>query len=264
MRSRGGSLRLLLGWVLVVVVTAAVTSLVVTRVGQDVAGELLQPLPVVTGTLPSPSPTPGTPDALGTDPSDPSAPAEPAASPSTTDAPDADDPSPASGSGGAAGRPDTGSDDAGSGAPGGARAGQPGTGAAGDGSPPVATAAPARPGTGESGADGSSTDGSGTGATPERPAPTGTAGGSAPGSAGPTAGNGLTRTATFSVPGGSVLARCRGQVVSARSVTPAYGYRFEVEQEGASLEVTFANDSREDHLAVRCVGGTPMHTAGDG
>src|SRR6476620_2397905 len=50
---RAGPVRLALGWLTVVAVTATVTTTVVTRVGQDVAGELEQPLPSATATLPS-------------------------------------------------------------------------------------------------------------------------------------------------------------------------------------------------------------------
>lgn len=44
--------RLVVGWAAVVVLTAAVCTVVVTRVGQDVAGELIQPLPVTVASSP--------------------------------------------------------------------------------------------------------------------------------------------------------------------------------------------------------------------
>lgn len=220
---RAGPLRLALGWLTVVAVTATVTTTVVTRVGQDVAGELEQPLPSATATLPSTTVTstaggtlvPG-PTTTGPSP-DPALlpPAEPGGT--QTQAPheastrSADTVAPIGPV--VAGRTD---------------------------SPPV---------------DG---DTSAAAPGPEGPSSTSDAPAGSRTTAQPDGRASTSPTASFSTTGGSLTARCGDGQVQLRSVTPSNGYRYEVEREDGGIRATFKSDSREDRLLVTCRSGQPV------
>ena len=220
---RAGPVRLALGWLTVVVVTATVTTTVVTRVGQDVAGELEQPLPAATATVPStsvtssagrtllprtttrgPSPAPGRPPSAGPGVT---------ATLSPHEAPTGSEASVAPIGPVVAGRIDR--------PP---AHGNTGTGVQAPDGPSSTSDAPAE---------------SRTPAQPDARAPT-------------------SPTASFSATGGSLTARCADGQVQLRSVTPSNGYRYEVEPEDGGIRATFTSDAREDRLLVTCRSGRPV------
>ncbi|WP_028785374.1 hypothetical protein [Terracoccus sp. 273MFTsu3.1] len=220
---RAGPVRLALGWLAVVAVTATLTTTVVTRVGQDVAGELEQPLPSATAMVPS---TTVTSTAGGSV----------APRPATTGlSPDAGLP-PTTGPGGTATLPPR----------------EPPTGTAVSVAPigPVAAGrTDRRPADGDTGAGVQAPDGP--------PSTSGSPSGSA--TTAPTGGTASTSpTASFSATGGSLTARCSDGQVQLRSVTPSNGYRYEVEREDDGLRATFKSDAREDRLLVACRSGRPV------
>ncbi|MEO7754459.1 MAG: hypothetical protein ABIS35_13700 [Terracoccus sp.] len=228
---------MLLSWVVVVAVTAVVTTWVVTGVGRDVAGELEQPLPTLAALTAAPSRG----GAVEPPPASDTGPSGGAPSPSsgaTSLAPADETPRPrtpatsARGTAGGAARP---TDEA------------------------VTTPTPeSRPrGTGRSTPPVAPDSNPTRRATPVEPAPTTRA-------ATPPRPPAAT-TVTFSVSGGTVAVRCRDSDPVTRSVTPSDGYRFEVEvdREKSTVRVVFSNESREDHLAVTCRGDTPVRTSGE-
>jgi len=221
---RVGPLRLALGWLTVVAVTATVTTTVVTRVGQDVAGELEQRLPSSTATLPS---TTVTSTAGGTLVPGP-----------TTTGPTRDPavlPPPAEPGGTATQAP---------------REASTGSAAAGAPTGPVVAGRSAGPPVdGDTGAGAPAPEGpSSTSDVPAGSRTTAQTGGRAS----------TSPTTSFSTPGGSLTARCSDGQLQLRSVTPSNGYRYEVEREDGGLRATFKSDSREDGLLVTCRSGQPV------
>ncbi len=238
-----GPLRMLLAWLLVVVVTGAATTWVVTRVGQDVAGELRQPVPTIAATAERtpPAVAAGRPGASGSE----TAPTGPGPT---------DDGQPGSGP-------------------------EP-TGTPVASVPPSRPSSPSSPGAGATrqrdSSPGSAPEPTAGGGSPSSPEPTrgdsedATTAAPRPSPAVPSPRRStvprptpVAATGTFSVAGGTIAVRCPASGPVTRSVTPGDGYRFEVEvdREKATVKVTFSNESREDHLVVGCRGGVPVRSS---